>query len=313
MINITRDEAIQLFTALGSKMADKWGRKQMTEKIHKVDEMVDTETTIPPEVEPILNKVLTAIEDGDEIVVTKERIEPESTDEKTAPEKTYSVYIHPESDSVFVDEDDQGHDGLSFPKVWGLTKEEAEKQKISIEKEYFDKIKQKEAIPEKTYSVYLNPESGAVFVALDDSVNDGLTQCMGSGLSMDDAEARRVIVAKEYCEKNALAIKKKQDKKPDPPELNNAKTDEASLIDTEEELDPPNNIKLTKPDGVRVVKSRSYYAGIVIRKHGISAGITEEMVNELDKMYKKRNRQESMYRLRLAWHAIYGFCGLDAK
>lgn len=238
MVTISRGDAISLFTALGSKTADKWGRKQMTEKIHKIDEMIDAETVIPPDIEPVLNSMLTAIEDGEEIVVTKERIEPEPID---------PISDEPET-SV------------------------------------------------KTYSVYVHPESSSVFVALDNSVDDGLTHAVEKGLSKEEAEKMREIVEKKYLPKNT-----KKEKESEGP------------VEDQEETDPPKNVRIPKPEGIRVVKSRSYYAGVVIRKHGISAGITEAMVNELDKMYKKRNRQESMYRLRLAWHAIYGFCGLEAN
>jgi hypothetical protein len=230
MINITRDEAVRLFIALGSKTADKWGRKQMTEKIYKIDEMIDTKIKIPPDIKPLLNSVLIAIENKEVITLTKNRIElvtPVSNEQETIAE-TYSVYVHPESDSVFV--------------------------------------------------------------APDNSIDDGLTQAVIDKLSKKEAEEQKKVIEKKYLEKNAK-----------------------SNIEQGIELEPPQGVQIKKPDSVRILKSRSYCAGVVIRKHGISAGITEAMVNEVDKMHKKRNRQESMYRLRLAWHAIYGFCGLETR
>jgi hypothetical protein len=59
--------------------------------------------------------------------------------------------------------------------------------------------------------------------------------------------------------------------------------------------------------GVRKSRSRPYLAGIIIKKHTREAGITEEMVKELDTAYGKENPNESMFCLRNAWHAIRGF------
>lgn len=256
MATITRGEAIRLFKALGCKTSDKWGKKTMHEKIMKVDEFIDAETVIDDETNVILNTVLTAIEDGEEIVVVNKQAEqkPDSNiDVNLAPEeKTYSVFIHPESDSIFVDFDDSQEDDLVYAEVSGLSKEEAEQQKIVIEKEY-----------------------------LKTNVNKDVLMVSDADGVVSDKTPNEII---------------------------------SDLVDSdlEEEHDPPKNIRIEKPESVRILKSRSYYAGVVIRKHGISAGINEAMVNELDKLYKKRNRKESMYRLRLAWHAVYGFCGLSA-
>jgi hypothetical protein len=59
--------------------------------------------------------------------------------------------------------------------------------------------------------------------------------------------------------------------------------------------------------GVRASRSRPYLAGIVIKKAGRDAGITDAMVAELDEAYGKPNPTESMFTLRNAWHAIRGY------
>lgn len=60
--------------------------------------------------------------------------------------------------------------------------------------------------------------------------------------------------------------------------------------------------------GVRETRTRPLLAGVVIKKHGgLKAGVTEEMVQELDELYGKENPAESLFTLRNAWHAIRGF------
>ncbi|MCH9652593.1 MAG: hypothetical protein K0U86_08670 [Planctomycetes bacterium] len=66
-----------------------------------------------------------------------------------------------------------------------------------------------------------------------------------------------------------------------------------------------------KTPGVRAIKSRSFYAGQVIAKHGLAAGVTDAMVVELDTAYGAPNPRESLFCLRNSWHAVRGFNGLD--
>jgi len=69
--------------------------------------------------------------------------------------------------------------------------------------------------------------------------------------------------------------------------------------------------KPTTP-GVRAMKTRPYIAGKIIAKHGLAAGVTKEMVVELDAEYGHDNPAESLFCLRNAWHAARGYAGLDA-
>ena len=59
--------------------------------------------------------------------------------------------------------------------------------------------------------------------------------------------------------------------------------------------------------GVRLIKTRPYCAGLVIKKHGMEHGITSEMVEELDTMYGSPNPSGSLITLRIAWNAIRGY------
>ena len=59
--------------------------------------------------------------------------------------------------------------------------------------------------------------------------------------------------------------------------------------------------------GVRETRTRPYLAGTLIAKYGPAAGVTEEMVAELDDLYGKVNPVESLFTLRNAWHAVRGF------
>ncbi len=69
----------------------------------------------------------------------------------------------------------------------------------------------------------------------------------------------------------------------------------------------PEASKTPSIPGVREVRTRPFLAGIVIKNAGgLKAGVTEDMVAELDKLYGKTNPAESLFTLRNAWHAIRG-------
>ncbi len=54
-------------------------------------------------------------------------------------------------------------------------------------------------------------------------------------------------------------------------------------------------------------KTRAYYAGVVLGKHGMKVGVTKEMIAEVDAAYSRPNPIESEICLRNAWHAIRAF------
>jgi hypothetical protein len=63
-----------------------------------------------------------------------------------------------------------------------------------------------------------------------------------------------------------------------------------------------------KTPGVRETRTRPFLAGIVIREAGgLEKGVTDAMVQKLDKLYGKENPAESQFCLKNAWHAIRGF------
>lgn len=63
-----------------------------------------------------------------------------------------------------------------------------------------------------------------------------------------------------------------------------------------------------KPPGIAPnAKTRAYFAGLVIKRHGHAAGVTKEMVAEVDAAYaegRKPNPIESEICLRNAWHVV---------
>jgi hypothetical protein len=66
--------------------------------------------------------------------------------------------------------------------------------------------------------------------------------------------------------------------------------------------------KPAKVPGVApAAKTRAYYAGVVIGRHGHAAGVTAAMVAEVNEAYGKPNDEESEICLRNAWHAIRGY------
>jgi len=69
----------------------------------------------------------------------------------------------------------------------------------------------------------------------------------------------------------------------------------------------------TGPAGVRASRSRPFLAGVLVKKYGRDAGVTEAMVAELDQVYGTENPTESLFCLRNAWHAIRGFNVKDTE
>ncbi len=54
-------------------------------------------------------------------------------------------------------------------------------------------------------------------------------------------------------------------------------------------------------------RTRAYFAGVVVARNGLAAGITDAMIAEVDALYGDANTIESSGRLRNAWHSIRGF------
>jgi len=53
--------------------------------------------------------------------------------------------------------------------------------------------------------------------------------------------------------------------------------------------------------------TRSFLAGVVLKRHGVETGVSEDMIQELNEMYGNQNDKQSENRLRLAWHVINGY------
>ena len=67
--------------------------------------------------------------------------------------------------------------------------------------------------------------------------------------------------------------------------------------------------KKTSPPGVRAGRTRSFLAGTIIAKYGVEAGVTPEMVAELDELHGKPNPNDSKWYLAQAWHSLRGYTG----
>ncbi len=74
------------------------------------------------------------------------------------------------------------------------------------------------------------------------------------------------------------------------------------------------NASSVGPVGIRTdVRSRPFLAGVIIKTAGRTAGITEKMVKELDKLYGTANPRESLFCLRNAHGAIRGYLEGDMQ
>lgn len=65
-------------------------------------------------------------------------------------------------------------------------------------------------------------------------------------------------------------------------------------------------VKQPKPEGIQTL-GRGYYAGQVIKRHGLEKGITDEMAAEVDALYGKANTDVSKGALKWAHDALTGF------
>ena len=72
----------------------------------------------------------------------------------------------------------------------------------------------------------------------------------------------------------------------------------------------PKTPEAPKVPGVRPMRTRPYLAGLIIARHGIAAGVTNAMVEELDEAYGKPNPTESTWCLKNAWHSARGYTGV---
>lgn len=74
----------------------------------------------------------------------------------------------------------------------------------------------------------------------------------------------------------------------------------------------PAPAKPPKTPGVSATaRTRAYYAGLVIKRHGHAAGVTPAMVAEVDAAYGKPNAVESEICLRNAWHVVRAWTGTE--
>ncbi len=59
--------------------------------------------------------------------------------------------------------------------------------------------------------------------------------------------------------------------------------------------------------GVRSLRNRLFFAGIVMKRHGLAEGLSDELIDEVDEMAEKPNKKASKGQLASAWHVINGF------
>jgi len=174
MAQVTKEQAVEMFAALGINTAAKWNAKRMAAKLAKVNEMVDEDTVVSGPAADTLTTVLTAIENEEEITLAKGEAPAPATEE---------------------------------PKT-------------------------------------------------------------------EEPKAK----AKKGKAKTTKPKAKKEAKEPTP-----------------------------HTPGVRETKTRAYLAGEIVGRCGLEAGVTDEMIAELNKAFGKANDIESRARLRGAWHSIRGY------
>ncbi|RKZ15980.1 hypothetical protein DRQ50_06805 [bacterium] len=115
----------------------------------------------------------------------------------------------------------------------------------------------------------------------------------------DPAKAKKFILAKERAGKNPKVL-----------EMEGAAASTSTSEGRPKTKEQPTAKKKDRVPGVRPMRTRTYLAGTIIAKHGLAAGVTEEMVAELDAAYGKPNPSESQFCLKNAWHVCRAFSGV---
>ena len=130
---------------------------------------------------------------------------------------------------------------------------------------------------------------------------------------MTTAKKTTATTTKPATAKNAKkkpAAQPTAETKPEPETETAPKT--VATTETAKTETPVTEEKKPTTPGVRAMKTRPYIAGVIIAKHGLAAGVTNEMVAELDEQYGHANPAESLFCLRNAWHSARGYVGIDA-
>jgi len=127
-----------------------------------------------------------------------------------------------------------------------------------------------------------------------------------------EEDAAKEAEAKKAEEAKAAAKAKEDEKAAAKKAKDDAKA--AKQKEREEAAKAKAEARKNAPAGVRAGgKTMPYICGQVIKKHGIKAGVTEEMVKEADKMAGRDNPNQTWFNLRNAWHAIVAYTGADEK
>ncbi len=70
---------------------------------------------------------------------------------------------------------------------------------------------------------------------------------------------------------------------------------------------PGPKVGKNEPKGIRSIRNRLFYAGAILKQHGIQDGLTDELITKVDKLIGKENLIASKAQLGLAWHVINGY------
>jgi hypothetical protein len=59
--------------------------------------------------------------------------------------------------------------------------------------------------------------------------------------------------------------------------------------------------------GIKSLKNRLFFAGVLIKRHGLGPGLTDEILEEVNSLCRNSNKKATKSQTRMAWHAINGF------
>jgi len=147
----------------------------------------------------------------------------------------------------------------------------------------------------------------------DDDSGDDLEASDGDG---DDGDEEPEEIDEEVPEPatDDESDDEKQESEPEPEEEKSERpkaANPAAVIHREvqeDEIEPePEPEPEPKPLNVRVANTRTRVVGVVLKKHGLEKGVTEEMIDEVDAMFGTKNYRQSSMKLVDAWHILQGY------
>ncbi len=289
-MRMTRDDAVAMFNQIGYRTAKKWNKVKIRDKFIEITEMALVEDS--PELADLTSKdarlgslyagVIEAVEKGEDIEVVGGKLPKESKQavvEDVGEEDEGNDEGPPaEVEGEFFEEDDQQCDGDEKNEVNGGPPEEVESQEDASEEE--------------------NPTEEEITVEESLVVEEASKEKSKKKKRGRPRKERKTEEAEP--KKKRGRPKKEKVIEEEKPKAKKEKTTRKRGVDG-----PP--IEGGNPVGIRSIRNRLFCAGVILRDRGLTSGLSDDLIEEVDKLCGKSNNVASKTQLGLAWHVVNGY------